>query len=118
MRQLRQHHLLDDAEFARYWVDQRQTFRPRGTRLLRAELRQHGVDRALAEDAAASADDSAEADAYRAAVRRARQLGQTDERTFRSRLGQLLARRGFDWDIIDGVVGRLWQEREAPGPLQ
>ena len=118
VRQLRQHHLLDDAEFARYWVDQRQTFRPRGARLLRAELRQHGVDRALAEDAAASVDDSAESDAYRAAARRARQLGQTDERTFRLRLGQLLARRGFDWDIIDGVVGRLWQEREAPAPPQ
>src|SRR5882672_8501103 len=41
--QLKQHHLVDDAAFAQYWVEQRQTFRPRGARLLRAELRSHGV---------------------------------------------------------------------------
>ena len=114
LRQLRQHHLLDDAAFARYWVDQRQTFRPRGARLLRAELRQHGVERAVAEVAAASADDSADTDAYRAGVKRARQLGKADERTFRSRLGQFLARRGFDWDTIDGVVERLWRDITTP----
>jgi regulatory protein len=114
VRQLRQYQLLDDAAFAQYWVDQRKTFRPRGARLLRAELRQHGVERTLAEVAAASADDSAEVDAYRAAAKRARQLAEADERSFRSRLGQFLARRGFDWDTIAGVVERLWQERAGP----
>src|SRR5712692_11109975 len=61
--QLRQHALVDDTAFAEYWVEQRQTFRPRGARLLRAELRQHGIDataaEAAAETTAASAIDDA-----------------------------------------------------------
>ncbi len=111
--QLRQHRLLDDAAFAQQWVEQRQMTRPRGARLLRSELRQHGVEAATAEAAAAVLDDSAETDAYHAAARRARQLGELDERAFKQRLSQFLARRGFDWDTIASVVERLWSERSA-----
>jgi regulatory protein len=112
--QLRQHRLIDDAAFARYWVEQRQTFRPRGARLVRAELRQHGVEATTAEEAAAALEPTAEEDAYRAAARRARSLGAADERTFKTRLGQFLARRGFDWALTPRVVERLWAERGSP----
>ena len=108
---LRQHGLVNDTAFAQYWVEQRQTFRPRGARLLRAELRQHGIDAASAEAAAGTTEASATDDAYRAAARRARQLTSLDERTFKSRLSQFLTRRGFDWDTISAVVDRLWDER-------
>jgi regulatory protein len=108
---LRQHGLVDDTAFAQYWVEQRQTFRPRGARLLRAELRQHGVDSAAAEAAAESTEASAADDAYRAAQRRARQLSSADERAFKTRLAQFLGRRGFDWDTISAVVDRLWDDR-------
>lgn len=113
--QLRQHALVDDTAFAEYWVEQRQTFRPRGARLLRAELRQHGVAAAQAEAAAETTEGSAAADAYRAAQRRARQLTATtaDERVFKTRLAQFLARRGFDWETISPVVDRLWDELPA-----
>lgn len=111
--QLRQHALVDDAAFAEYWVGQRQTFRPRGARLLRAELRQHGVDARSAEAAAETTAASAVDDAYRAAQKRARQLGSAsaDERAFKTRLGQFLGRRGFDWETISVAVNRLWDER-------
>jgi regulatory protein len=108
--QLREHHLVDDEAFAQYWVDQRQTFRPRGARLLQAELRQHGVDGASAVAATDAVHDSAEEDAYRAAERRARQFRGLDERAFKHRLGQFLARRGFAWDTVSSVVERLWRE--------
>ena len=55
-------------------------------------------------------DESAKADAYRAAVRRAHQLGELDERAFRQRVGQFLGRRGFEWDTIASVVERLWRD--------
>jgi regulatory protein len=102
--QLRRHGLVDDRAFAAYWVEQRRTFRPRGARLLQAELRAHGVGAELAADAAVSSED----DAYRAACKKARLLATLDERTFRTRLGQFLARRGFDWDTIAPTVDRLW----------
>jgi regulatory protein len=112
LAQLRKRGLLDDAAFADYWLAQRHQFRPRGQRLLQAELRQHGVAAELASSAAATASDSAAEDAYRAALKRARQLSAAyaDERTFRARLGQHLARRGFDWDTITATVERLQRE--------
>ena len=39
--------LLDDQKFARWWVDQRLTFRPRGNIALKSELAQKGIDREI-----------------------------------------------------------------------
>jgi regulatory protein len=110
LARLRHAGLLDDSAFATYWLEQRQTFRPRGARLLRAELQQRGIATELAVDAASSTLETAREDAYRAALKRAIQLAHTDDQTFRTKLGQLLARRGFDWDTITPVVERLRQE--------
>ncbi len=111
LAQLRGHRLVDDQAFAEYWVEQRQTFRPRGARLLRAELAQHGITRAGADAVTEPLEASAVDDAYRAAARRAVHLSGLDERTFAARLGQWLARRGFDWETVNTVVSRLWDER-------
>jgi regulatory protein len=114
LAQLRHHRLVDDQAFAERWVEERQTFRPRGARLLRAELVQHGIARAGAEAATESLDETAEQDAaYRAAARRAEQLQGLDERAFKTRLAQWLARRGFDWGTIAPVVARLWAESRS-----
>jgi regulatory protein len=112
---LRQRGLVNDVAFAEYWVEQRQTFGPRGKRLLRAELRQHGVDSASAEAATDSVAASAEQDAYRAALKRAQHLSASalDERMFKGRLSQFLARRGFDWQTISSAVDRLWREHNV-----
>jgi regulatory protein len=105
--QLRAHGLVDDQTFAKYWVDQRQTFRPRGARLVRAELARLGVARPLAERAAAHLEGSAEEDAYRVASRRAERLKGLPAEIAEKRLAGFLARRGFDWETIARVVERL-----------
>ena len=111
MAQLRRLGLLDDAAFAQYWLEQRRQFRPRGTRLLRAELRQRGVASDLATQATATVEpDLVAEDAYRAARKRALQLAHLDRQLFRTRIGQFLARRGFDWDVVTPTVDRLWAE--------
>ena len=37
--------LLDDEEFAKWWVEQRLSFKPRGKKLLNIELRQKGIEK-------------------------------------------------------------------------
>ncbi len=107
--------LLDDAAFARYWVENRDAFSPRGGRALRAELRQKGVGdqetRAVLEDGRDEA-----AGAYAAGERKARQLKGLDRRTFRQRLGAYLARRGFSYDSISEAVDRLYAEVGGEAP--
>jgi regulatory protein len=103
--------LLDDSDFARAWVDNRERFQPRGQRALRYELRQKGVDDETI--AAALEDVDQVAGAYRAAQARAQRLAalaRSDPQTFRRKLGEFLARRGFDYDIARQAVRQLEEE--------
>ncbi len=104
--------LVDDAAFARYWVEQRRAFSPRGRAALRAELRARGVAPAAIAGALASAEDEATA-AYRADQARLRALAGLDRATFRQRLGAYLQRRGFGYAASAAAVERLWAEARA-----
>ena len=108
IERLRRIGLVDDAAFAEYWIEQRQTHRPRGGRLLKQELRAKGVDAETATAAIPTEDDTE--DAYRAAARKAHSLRALDERTFKQRLGAFLQRRGFDYETTRTVVTRLAEE--------
>src|SRR5688572_16641563 len=100
--------LVDDAAFARFWVDNREMSKPRSGRGLRFELRQKGVS----DDAInAALTELNEADsAYRAALDRAKRIPRTDKQVFAKRLGDFLARRGFTYDVVREVVNQLWDE--------
>lgn len=103
---------VDDAAFARWWLEQRDRHAPRGRRMLEAELRQHGIGRevieALREEIAQRAADDApppgdealpRTDDERASAALARHLhgraAPGDPRA-QARLGAYLVRRGFD----------------------
>jgi regulatory protein len=100
--------LLNDEEFARYWVENRERFRPRGTHALRYELRSKGLDDETIEGALESIDLSASA--YRAARRKARQLGHLERQEFDRKLVEYLGRRGFNYEIAREVASRHWAE--------
>jgi regulatory protein len=108
--------LLDDAAFSRYWVDNRQSFRPRGRLALRDELRRKGVDRSTIEQAIADADAEGEPDAEAARAEQVarnalrRYADSPDRATFQRRLGGLLQRRGFSLDVIRPILVILWGE--------
>ena len=103
--------LLDDEQFARYWVENRERFKPRGARALRYELRRKGVSDAVIDRAIVDIDESDSA--YRAAESRARRYADEDQWTFRKKMSDYLARRGFSYDIIRNVVDRLWIEHTS-----
>jgi regulatory protein len=102
---------VNDADFARFWVENRERFRPRGVQALRQELRQKGVDDATSAeilsgmDQVASARRAAEAKAQRLAP-----LARSDPRDFRLKLSTFLLRRGFSYDVVREVVKTLTAE--------
>mgnify|MGYP000038165091 CR=1 FL=1 len=111
LERLRRVGLVDDEAFARYWVENRFQFNPRGVVALRQELWQKGVERRIVEEVLAEYDEEAAAQrAAREAVRRLRRL---DEATFRRRLGDYLRRRGFSFDLIRPLVERLTAEHAS-----
>jgi regulatory protein len=105
---LRAARLLSDREFARFWVENREVFRPRSARALRYELRQKGVPQEEITRAVSRLD---EADsAYRAARPKADRWRGLEAQEFRTKLSGYLARRGFGYQVTRDTVSRIWKE--------
>ena len=100
--------LVDDAAFAQFWKENRESFSPRSQWLTKSELRRKGVASEIIDGMVTSVDDGESA--YRAALSKARRLPDTDYQTFRRRLGEFLRRRGFSYEVIQHTVEQLWQE--------
>jgi len=98
--------LIDDNAFAAFWVEQRETFRPRSRLALRQELSQKGLEREVVSEALNSLD---EIDAARrVAHKQARRLSQLPEEEWRAKLTRYLLRHGYPYDIVNEVVGETW----------
>ncbi len=99
---------VDDTAFARFWVENRETFSPRSRRMAKFELKRKGLEVGIIEQAVSEINEKESA--YRAAQDRARCLTALDYQDFRLRLGQYLGRRGFGYGIINEIVERIWKE--------
>jgi regulatory protein len=108
LERLRQDGLANDHQFARSWVENRSTFRPRSRRLMAMELRQKGLDAEAVSSAVADVND--EALAYEAAQKKVARYKNLEWNEFRKKLGDFLARRGFSYSVVAPVVTRIWNE--------
>jgi regulatory protein len=105
---------VDDYAFARYWVENRERFRPRGPRALRYELRQKGIAPAIIDAVLEEVDQRASA--LRAAQKKVRRLQGLEPREFRHKLSAFLVRRGFGYDTVREVVDQLITDLKEEDP--
>lgn len=98
---------LNDAEFARTWLRDRNRFRPKGVRALRYELRQKGIADTVIDEVLEDIDE-AEA-AWAAAESKLSSWQRLDRDAFRRKLHGYLGRRGFGYDEIRTVEERAWE---------
>lgn len=101
--------LVDDKAFVEWWVDQRDTFRPKAKRVLKDELRQKGIEKEDL-DSFFENPDSGRGEYEKAlalAQKRYPRVEKLDKREAREKLGAYLARRGFDWSIIGTIIDTL-----------
>jgi regulatory protein len=108
IERLRKIGLVDDRAFAEAWVENRLTFRPRGAKALRYELRKKGVPSEAIHAALEGIDE--EAAALDAAKQGARRLKNLSWEVFRRRLTGYLARRGFSYSTVSPLVKQMWRE--------
>jgi regulatory protein len=99
--------LLDDAAFARAWLDNRERFRPRGARAIHYELRQKGVARDIIDEVVTDLDE--EASAWAAVEGKLERWRTLDQDAFRKKVMGFLSRRGFRYDTVRTVCRRAWQ---------
>ena len=108
---LKHYGYLDDAEYATQWRNSRDRRKPRGSSLIRRELRAKGVAEPIIDDALVGLDEFDAA--YRAGQRRAGRLLSGDPvgfETSRRRMWDYLQRRGFPSGVTRDTVRRLWAE--------
>ncbi len=103
--------LINDRDFATFWIESREQFNPRGAQALKNELRMKGVEREVVDELIGNEQD--EERALRAGQKKALslvRLPDMDYPTFRTRLGSFLQRRGFGYEIVARTVKALWRE--------
>lgn len=104
VQQLEARGLLDDSDFAAWYREQRQRFRPRSKRLLRSEMTAKGVEGATIADQLDMYDE-------RDACRR---LAQRKARYPEDKLVAYLVRNGFAYGMARSVLREERGEGEDP----
>jgi regulatory protein len=110
--------LVDDNEFARMWVEERLRSRPSGARVLKWQLRRHGIHEELANSVIEKALDSEKElglviELAQAKLRRLHSKAQPGAEIGReelARIGRFLASRGFSFDVIKEAFNNILEE--------
>lgn len=112
--------LVDDAAFARMWVESRQPGKGLAGRALAQELRRKGIDDEIIKETIAQIDPEDEAEAARRLVSRKVRAMKGLERTVATRrLVGMLARKGYSaglaYDVVRDVLAEEFDEGDI-GP--
>ena len=103
---------VDDKGFAKWWVEQRQSFKQIGVRAIKVELFQKGIDKDTVSELLDESDESKEVElAVKASSKKIQSYKKLEPQEFRIKMGQYLARRGFGWNTIKKVVDTLSKNR-------
>ncbi len=98
---------IDDKKFARWWVEQRNTFRPKGTVLLVRELYQKGVSRDLIEEVLSKSKGSEKEIAKALVEKKLKFIKHLSKLDTKKKLYGFLGRRGFSSETIARVVDEV-----------
>jgi regulatory protein len=103
---------LNDEDFARFWVENRQANRPRGERLLTQELRLKGIDRETIRETIEASEIDEPAVALNLARTKLRSYRDLPPDVAKRRLAGFLTRRGFGYDTIKPVLEELFASED------
>lgn len=104
---------LDDAQFARMWVANREAHRPRGERLLSQELWQKGVGKEVIAETLGEAEIDERAGALGVAQGRMKSLASLEPAVAKRRLAAFLGRRGYGYGVVKSVVDEVFGAQDV-----
>ncbi|MFZ4826171.1 MAG: regulatory protein RecX [Phototrophicaceae bacterium] len=105
---------VNDIAFAQYWIENRDTFKPRSPQVLMVELRQKGVSADIIEMVLDGMD--AEDSAKRAVHQRLSRYRGHRLEDARAQLSAYLARRGFRHEVIREALQQVLEELQETEP--
>jgi len=113
---LKSKNFLNDRNFAEYWIQLRETHRPRSRKVLEQELRNLGVERETIVPLLEAVDD------YTTALRSGKKIinryGHMDEKDFMGKMFRYLQQHGFSYEISRNASVQLWGQLTDSGDCQ
>lgn len=96
--------LIDDEKFAKWWIEQRQSFRPKPKRILNNELRIKGICGEIIKKVLGEEEIDEEKMARELIEKRAYKWKNLEGFERKQKMSQYLAQKGFSWEIVEKVV--------------
>lgn len=112
LMRLKDHGMAGDMEFARVWVENRTSLRPRSRRLMRIELQQKGINKSVIDHVLSEAPDESQL-AEALAQKYLSRVNECEWVDFQKKLGGYLLRKGFDYQITREVLHKLWDRLQT-----
>ncbi len=113
LEKLESYRFVNDDDFARLWVRNRKYGKLMGRRIINQELIHKGVDREIIEDAL---KEITEEDELRKAIQLAQKTLPKYSKLMKKeqayKTGQVLARKGFGWEVIRKALRAVWDQTE------
>ena len=107
LQRLEGQNLLNDKEFANWWLEQRQTFRPKSLRLIKNELLKKGINKEVLTNLKGRDEGD---QAYGILKKKWPALIRLGVKAARQKATGFLLRRGYNWEITRKTIDRLAQE--------
>lgn len=100
--------LINDEEFAKWWLEQRQEFKPKGVRALKMELQYKGIGREIIEKVLDGNVKDNEFESAQSLIQKKLHLWRNFPVLVRKKkISGLLQRRGFSWEVIYKVIDSI-----------
>jgi len=106
---LKEKRFLNDEEFAKGWIENRNRFKPRSLRLIKIELKQKGITQDIIEKTINDKElmindlDSAK----ELVEKKMKRFKDLPKQEIYQRLGRFLASKGFNWDTIKKAIDEI-----------
>ncbi len=98
---------IDDEAFCRWFIEQRTTFKPKGERALKYELARKGIPKEIISKVFETQEKGVSD--FELATRIVKK--KFGDKFDKERIQRFLASRGFDWNVIEEVVQKVYNNR-------
>lgn len=106
--------LLDDAKFAKWWVDQRLAFKKISSKVLKLELFKKGIDKEIVDRVIEETPIDEEKMARELLEKRSYKWEGLEEREAKQKKFQYLAGKGFDYEVVERILS---SDSESDGKI-
>ncbi|OGH09021.1 MAG: hypothetical protein A2152_01375 [Candidatus Levybacteria bacterium RBG_16_35_6] len=110
IKKLLEYKFLDEIEFAKMWIVERTTIKPRSWRVIKHELKEKGISNEIIDSIIHDSEFIIHSDfqiAYALAEKRAKRYKNLEKRDFFEKIGRYLASKGFSYDTIKEVINKI-----------